>query len=160
MRRGWTTLGVVTRRSNSTPPRAFADALSAPPPGGRSWFRKDPRATIAVRRFAGPASFRERLGHLLVVHLTDLHVGRVTPLVVQEAAIALANAERPDLVVITGDFVCHSQKYLDELTALMKQLTAPVLGVARSRVTAERRATLVGALSRSVGNCATVADSS
>jgi hypothetical protein len=66
---------------------------------------------------------------LRIVHLTDLHVGRVTPMAVQEAAVDLANAEHPDLVVITGDFVCHSQKYLDELTALMKRFTAPVMGV-------------------------------
>ncbi len=129
MRDGCITLPGVTRRSNSTPPRAFADALSTPPPAGSSWFRRDPRQSIAVRRFAGPASFRERLDHLRVVHLTDLHVGRVTPMAVLEAAVALANAERPDLVAITGDFVCHSQKYLDELTALMKQITAPTIGV-------------------------------
>ncbi len=119
----------MTRRPTSTPPREFAEALSGAPGEKRPWFRKDPKGTIAVRRFAGPAAYREQLEHLRVVHLTDLHVGRVTPMAVQEAAVDLANAERPDLVVITGDFVCHSQKYLDELSALMKRFTAPVVGV-------------------------------
>ena len=82
-----------------------------------------------MRRFAGPMVFREQLQHLRVAHLTDLHVGRVTPMAVQEAAVDLTNALAPDLVVITGDFVCHSQMYLDALEALMKRFTVPVLGV-------------------------------
>lgn len=118
-------------RPRSIPPREFSDALAGggdePPP--RKWFQKDHKATIAVRHFAGPAVFQERLDGLRVAHLTDLHVGRVTPMAVQEAAVDLTNAERPDLVVITGDFVCHSQKYLDALEALMKRFNAPVLGV-------------------------------
>jgi len=48
---------------------------------------------------------------------------------VQQQAIALTNAQQPDLVVITGDFVCHSQLYLDQLTALMRELKAPVMAV-------------------------------
>ena len=82
-----------------------------------------------MRHFAGPSVFKDRLDGLRVAHLTDLHVGRVTPMSVQEAAVDLTNAERPDLVVITGDFVCHSQKYLDALEALMKRFNAPVVGV-------------------------------
>ncbi len=77
----------------------------------------------------GPTAFKERLEGLRVAHLTDLHVGRVTPMSVQEAAVDLTNAESPDLVVITGDFVCHSQKYLDALESLMKRFNAPVVGV-------------------------------
>jgi predicted MPP superfamily phosphohydrolase len=66
---------------------------------------------------------------LRIAHLTDLHVGRVTPFEVQRQAVALTNAQQPDLVVITGDFVCHSQLYLDQLTALLRTFTAPVVGV-------------------------------
>jgi predicted MPP superfamily phosphohydrolase len=64
-----------------------------------------------------------------LAHLTDLHVGRVTPFAVQREAVALVNAEKPDLVVITGDFVCHSQIYLDQLTHLMGGFRAPVVAV-------------------------------
>ena len=39
------------------------------------------------------------------------------------------NAEKPDLVVVTGDFVCHSQEYLDALEEIMSQIEAPVIGV-------------------------------
>jgi predicted MPP superfamily phosphohydrolase len=48
---------------------------------------------------------------------------------VQEAAVALTNGSRPDLIVMTGDFVCHSQLYLDQLSWIVSQLEAPVLGV-------------------------------
>ena len=61
--------------------------------------------------------------------MTDLHVGRVTPFAIQREAQALVNAEEPDLIVVTGDFVCHSQLYLDQLACLMEGFTAPVFAV-------------------------------
>jgi hypothetical protein len=64
-----------------------------------------------------------------VAHVTDQHVGRVTPFAIQREAQALVNAEKPDLVVATGDFVCHSQRYLDQLTHLMEGFAAPVVAV-------------------------------
>ncbi len=64
-----------------------------------------------------------------VAHLTDLHVGRVTPHQVQLAAVAITNREKPDLVVITGDFVCHSLMYLEQLEAVIRGFEAPVIGV-------------------------------
>src|SRR5688572_28624863 len=87
------------------------------------------RSRIRVRRFAGPVAFRESVDHLRVAHLTDLHVGRVTPLRVQLDAVDLTNASHPDVVVITGDFVCHSQRYLDELTTIVSGFRAPVITV-------------------------------
>ncbi|HEY0715172.1 MAG TPA: metallophosphoesterase [Polyangia bacterium] len=104
------------------------------PPGDESSGDSASRAgrngsPIALRRFAGPARYVGELSHLRIAHLTDLHVGRVTPYEIQRHAVALANAQHPDLVVITGDFVCHSQLYLDQLTALMREFKAPVIGV-------------------------------
>jgi predicted MPP superfamily phosphohydrolase len=84
---------------------------------------------ITLRRFAGPAKHVGMLDHLRIAHLTDLHVGRVTPMRVQHAAVDLSNAQAPDLVVITGDFVCHSQAYLDQLAYVVDRLDAPVLAV-------------------------------
>jgi predicted MPP superfamily phosphohydrolase len=87
------------------------------------------KARIRLRKFAGPSAYVGALTHLRVAHLTDLHVGRVTPYEVQRAAVELTNAQKPDLVVITGDFVCHSQLYLDQLTAVMREINAPVMAV-------------------------------
>lgn len=107
-----------------------ADLLSSylkrvlPPPDG-----EELPGRIQVRRFAGPLAYVDRIEPIRVAHLTDLHVGRVTPLAVQRAAVALTNAEKPDLVVITGDFVCHSQMYLDELEGIVRGFSAPVVSV-------------------------------
>jgi predicted MPP superfamily phosphohydrolase len=87
------------------------------------------RYRIHLRRFAGPAAYVETIGHLRIAHLTDQHIGRVTPFEIQRAAVELANAEKPDLVLLTGDFVCHSQLYLDQLTEVMRGFAAPVIGV-------------------------------
>jgi hypothetical protein len=105
---------------------AYVARVSRPPE------REDPAPRpegITVRTFAGPAAYAQHLDHLRVAHLTDLHVGRVTPLRVQKAAVALANAARPDLVAITGDFVCHSQRYLDQLAEVAAGFEAPVVAV-------------------------------
>jgi hypothetical protein len=47
----------------------------------------------------------------------------------QFAAVELTNAEQPDLVVITGDFVCHSQEFLHELSEVVDAIQAPVVTV-------------------------------
>jgi len=92
---------------------------SGPPRTGR----------IRVRRFAGPAAYAGAMEPIRIAHLTDQHVGRITPFAIQREAVDLTNAEHPDLVVITGDFVCHSQLYLDQLVELVRAFRAPVIGV-------------------------------
>lgn len=87
------------------------------------------RFGIRLRRFAGPVAYLDQISHLRIAHLTDQHVGRVTPLEVQRAAVEMTNAEKPDLILLTGDFVCHSQAYLDQLTEVLLGFKAPVMGV-------------------------------
>jgi uncharacterized protein len=53
----------------------------------------------------------------------------MTPFAIQREAQALVNAQKPDLVLATGDYVCHSQLYLDQLAALMEGFAAPVVAV-------------------------------
>ena len=84
---------------------------------------------IQVRRFAGHMAHVGKLEHIRIAHLTDLHVGRVTPMRVQLEAVELTNRENPDLVLITGDFVGHSQMYLDQLHEIVRSFRAPVMAV-------------------------------
>jgi len=84
---------------------------------------------IELRHFAGPVAYLDQIAHLRIAHLTDQHVGRVTPMEVQRTAVAMTNAEKPDLILLTGDFVCHSQLYLDDLTELVRGFKAPVIAV-------------------------------
>jgi predicted MPP superfamily phosphohydrolase len=87
------------------------------------------RDRIQVRHFAGPDQYKAQLSHIRIAHLTDLHIGRVTPWAIQLAAVDLTNDEKPDLVLLTGDFVCHSQQYLDRLEYLISRFQAPVMAV-------------------------------
>jgi predicted MPP superfamily phosphohydrolase len=108
----------------------LAERWNSPQRLAKNWARRRRRQQgIEVRRFAGPRSYVGTLDHLRIAHLTDLHVGRVTPYEVQKEAVALTNAEKPDLIAITGDFVCHSQLYLDQLAELIASFEAPVVAV-------------------------------
>jgi len=85
---------------------------------------------IWVRRFAGNSLYHAMLDTpLRVAHLTDIHVGFVTPMKVQRAAVAITNASKPDIVVITGDFVCHSHAFLEDLAETIRGFDAPVFAV-------------------------------
>jgi predicted MPP superfamily phosphohydrolase len=55
-----------------------------------------------------------------VAHLTDVHCGRLTPATHIRKAVALANAARPDFVVMTGDYVCFSRR---EIPLIEQQLS-------------------------------------
>ncbi|MCA9601730.1 MAG: metallophosphoesterase [Polyangiales bacterium] len=82
-----------------------------------------------LRRFAGHHTHTEQASRIRVAHLTDIHVGAVTPYAVQRRAVDMTNQEKPDVVVMTGDFVCHSQLYLDQLEDVIQRFDAPVFAV-------------------------------
>lgn len=68
-------------------------------------------------------------GHLRVAHLTDLHFGNVTPLSLQRGAAALVNAAKPDLTVLTGDFVARGLGHLERLTEVMSSIESRKVAV-------------------------------
>lgn len=66
---------------------------------------------------------------LRVAHLSDLHVGLLTPHSYIRRAVELAGAERPDLVLMTGDYVCYSPKFIERLGEVTAGLSAPTVCV-------------------------------
>lgn len=62
---------------------------------------------------------------LRVAHLTDVHCGKITPRAHIRAAVALANRARPDLVVMTGDYVCWSREEVPLVAEQLSGLDAP-----------------------------------
>jgi uncharacterized protein len=60
-----------------------------------------------------------------IAQLTDFHCGpKVTPAYLGEA-IALAREQRPDLIVLTGDFIHQGFKYVERIAEVVGQLAAP-----------------------------------
>jgi predicted MPP superfamily phosphohydrolase len=64
-----------------------------------------------------------------IAHVTDLHVGMLTSARKILRALHAAEAERPDLILLTGDFVCYNPKFVGRLEELVRGLSAPVYAV-------------------------------
>jgi uncharacterized protein len=67
-----------------------------------------------------------------IAQLSDIHVGNMTPASHVRAAVAAANAAEPDVVVLTGDYVCwrrHEAPLVgDQLAGLRARRVLAVLG--------------------------------
>jgi len=67
-----------------------------------------------------------------VAQLSDIHVGNMTPASHVRAAVAVANAASPDLVMLTGDYVCwrrhEAELVADQLAGLRARRVLAVLG--------------------------------
>lgn len=74
------------------------------------------------------AGLPERLDGLRIVQLSDLHLGHNVPRPYVEHCLRLANACRPDVVVLTGDYLQWDAGYIETLAELLTSLQAP-LGV-------------------------------
>jgi predicted MPP superfamily phosphohydrolase len=68
------------------------------------------------------------LNGLRVAHLTDFHSSRLVSREYLDRCVAAAMAERPDLILLTGDFVSSRRCNVPELGELLTPLSAP-LGV-------------------------------
>jgi predicted MPP superfamily phosphohydrolase len=67
-----------------------------------------------------------------VVQLTDLHFGLVTPRRLIARAVEHARGLEPDLVVLTGDFVCRGNRWVSQIEPTLRPLAAagiPVVAV-------------------------------
>lgn len=66
---------------------------------------------------------------LRVVQLSDLHCGAPTPPERILDAIGRANALAPDLVVLTGDYLCRDEGGVELMRSLLGGLAAPTVAV-------------------------------
>lgn len=74
------------------------------------------------------AGWPKALHALRIAHLSDFHTGRRVPLSLLVEAVDLANAEKPHLVALTGDFVHAGKRYIEQVADTLSRLRAP-LGV-------------------------------
>ncbi len=60
-----------------------------------------------------------------IVHLSDFHCGRHVTTKYLNEAVDLAQRQRPDVVVLTGDFVHRGFRYVEQAARALGRLTAP-----------------------------------
>jgi predicted MPP superfamily phosphohydrolase len=60
-----------------------------------------------------------------IAQLSDIHVGSLTPEAHVRAAIEVANAAAPDLIVLTGDYVCWRRHEVELARSQLAGLRAP-----------------------------------
>jgi len=83
------------------------------------WDLRTSRVTVPLRGLGGA------LDGFRIAHLSDLHRGRYGPASFIREAVDRANLARPDLVVLTGDYVTRSARFLKPCAEELARLTAP-----------------------------------
>jgi predicted MPP superfamily phosphohydrolase len=80
---------------------------------------------LRVRRLTIPIKgLPLNLDGLRIVQLSDLHLGSVVPRRLLQHAVETTQALKPDLIVLTGDYVHTRPDNVDELTSLLQPLQA------------------------------------
>jgi predicted MPP superfamily phosphohydrolase len=86
----------------------------------------EPRRLVVERHTLSFPDLPPELDGLKVVHLSDLHRGVAVGQAEIERAVELANALRPDLVLLTGDYVTLGRHYAAPCAAALSGLRAPL----------------------------------
>ncbi len=66
-----------------------------------------------------------KFGGLKVVQLSDLHISKFNFELI-ESVVEKINSIYADIVVITGDFICHNELHLEELKSFLKKINAKI----------------------------------
>jgi len=88
-------------------------------------FAVEPRWIEVTNPEVNLAKLPEAWDGLRMAHLTDLHVGRLIGVDYVRRVVKKTNAEHPDVVVLTGDYVSCGSAINDELAAVLAELRAP-----------------------------------
>lgn len=92
-------------------------------------WRVEPHWVKVVRRDMPVRGLPAGLDGATVAQVSDLHVGPEVDSDYLSAALRHLSALRPDLVVMTGDFMsCNGVEQLDEVARVVGHLTVPPLG--------------------------------
>lgn len=86
--------------------------------------------SLEVTKYRVPiADLPRSLDGLRIVQLTDTHLGPRVPASFIEQTVEAARALKPDLFVLTGDYVHTGTRYIESAAALFKPLTEPRAGL-------------------------------
>ena len=67
----------------------------------------------------------KKLDGFRIIHLSDIHHSPFTNLDHIERAVKIANRLKPDMFVLTGDYVSHEKKYIAPVAKVLGELEAP-----------------------------------
>jgi hypothetical protein len=67
----------------------------------------------------------EKFDGLRIAQVTDVHHSQLVPLAEVRRVVELANAARPDLVVLTGDYTTSRRGYIEPCAEALGELRAP-----------------------------------
>ena len=70
------------------------------------------------------ARLPKKLDGFRIIHLSDIHHSPFTNLEHIERAVKIANRLKPDMFILTGDYVSHDKKYITPVAKVMGQLSA------------------------------------
>jgi hypothetical protein len=83
------------------------------------------RRIFRVRRVDVPiVGLDRRFDGFRIAHLSDLHIGNLTPRAWGERWARAANAEKPDMAVITGDMVTSGTEFHADIAGIVGMLAA------------------------------------
>jgi predicted MPP superfamily phosphohydrolase len=122
----WATWGAVKLITHSPSPAVFgwvAVALAGVYSGYGVWNAYHPRVKEVVVRIRNlPPDWHGKK----VVHLSDVHLGRILGVTFLRRIVEEINAANPSVVLITGDFVEGRDGSLEELVRPLDDITAPL----------------------------------
>ncbi|MDY6952932.1 MAG: metallophosphoesterase [Thermodesulfobacteriota bacterium] len=95
---------------------------------GTYWENKGLEISKVTLKYEG---LHPELSGLKIVQLTDFHAGPFISFEAISHVVSAANALKPDLIVLTGDYVNHNPAYIHGCVSLLDDLKAPagVFGV-------------------------------
>lgn len=86
---------------------------------------KDESGELVVNHITIPVeNLHPALEGFKIVQLTDIHIYPITPLEVAVQAVAIANSLKPDLTVLTGDYVWREGEAIFDLAPVLAGLEA------------------------------------
>src|SRR5688572_17047884 len=85
----------------------------------------DEASSLSLERVeVGLERLPKKLDGLKIIHLSDIHHSPFTNLEHIERAVKIANRLKPDMFILTGDYVSHEKKYIAPVAKVLGQLTS------------------------------------
>jgi predicted MPP superfamily phosphohydrolase len=100
-------------------------ALAAQPLGKPALVEAQPKRLVVRRNLLTWPLYQT----VRIAHISDIHAGMATPLATMRQAVFAARRAMPDMVVLTGDYLNRSLRYVERLRRFVAALPKPRVAV-------------------------------